>query len=61
MAHFSKERYRLCKVQSKLANSCHNNDAWLLKQWDKVGARFVRGTQFGNPIKCSFCEKVEKS
>ena len=46
MAHFSKERYRLCKVQSKLANSCHNNDAWLVKQWDKVGARFVRGLQY---------------
>ena len=36
----------MCKVQSKLANSCHNNDAWLVKQWDKVGARFVRGLQY---------------
>ena len=43
--HFQ-ERYRLCKVQSKLVNSCHNNDAWLVKQWDEVGARFVRGLQY---------------
>ena len=46
MADISKERYRLCKVQSKLANNCQNDGAWLVTQWDKVGTRFVRGFQY---------------
>ena len=46
MADISEEGYRLCKVQSKLANNYQNDSAWLVKQWDKVGARFVRGLQY---------------
>ena len=46
MADISKERYRLCKVQSKLANNCQNDGVWLVKQRNKVGARFMCGLQY---------------
>ena len=46
MADISKERYRLCKVQSKLANNCQNDGVGLVKQRNKVGARFMCGLQY---------------
>lgn len=42
MGKIFKERCRLCKVHAKLANSCQNDGAWLVKQCDKIGARYVR-------------------
>ena len=44
MADISEEGYRLRKVQSKLANNCQNDRAWLVQvgqDWRTICARFA--------------------